>query len=812
MPQPSKDLTPKDKNSLAIRLTESAVFLRSDGSIRNNAHSEDRSSVLRGLLILNLAKPTKISGIEIELVGKTESAWPEGIGARRVEVSEEHRFFRASTTFFEAAKEHTRRATSLGPGIAAKDYDTHQDDWEERHNLRSRSRTHRDGVHSNRSSNEELPLGHSRQLRNASVDASHYHPYHISHHEERLPDVPPYSAQPNRLSPAISSPGDTPPALSSSNSLNQDPSPAHSLEEFRAALNRGRQTNGSPSHSPSIPTQSHNPSQHDFSISRHPSMDGVPEDDIPEDSVSVSEQPGYSRNVYRDSHTPRPRSPLPPSDYDRGRRNRFSLANVSQTLMDVVRSTSGRSKSRDDRGSVARGRSTDKKRNVEILSPFQGIEREGSTSGAKSSRDHHLFDKFGEMLRSDDKTQKDAGRDWKEFKKGVYTYPIYFQIPADSPPSMVCNYGAVMWRLRAHVHRPGAFRQKYTAERPVVVVSCPTEDDTEETENIIIERHWDHQLQYLIAVSGRSFHIGGRLPVTFTMLPLTKAKVYRVAVFLEERTDYYTDMRKIARSDPVNRFELLSIRNEGKNAPPILPLESDDPDAFRKSPLFAALSSQLESDIEASELASSFMGPGPWTFHLDLKLPSSCSMIKPTNKNKRANMIVNHLLKIVIRMERGDDKCMDSNGRKKMFDIVVQTPVHILSCRCNPEWASLPRYSESLHQVEHVIRSCPCRTPQDLHYPRADPYHPTTMYRPTLERTASRESTDSNVSAADDLPLDPVSMASLRRPQVDELIAANTLFESLVSGQQSEFGERPPAYEAASAPPVGLLVDPVTAS
>jgi hypothetical protein len=77
-PLHDKDLTPKAKNSLAIRLTESAVFLRSDGSIHNNAHSEDRSSMLRGLLILNLVKPTKISGIEIELIGKTETAWSEG--------------------------------------------------------------------------------------------------------------------------------------------------------------------------------------------------------------------------------------------------------------------------------------------------------------------------------------------------------------------------------------------------------------------------------------------------------------------------------------------------------------------------------------------------------------------------------------------------------------------------------------------------------------------------------------------------------------------------------------------------------------
>jgi len=40
-------------------------------------------------------------------------------------------------------------------------------------------------------------------------------------------------------------------------------------------------------------------------------------------------------------------------------------------------------------------------------------------------------------------------------------------------------------------------------------------------------------------------------------------------------------------------------------------------------------------------------------------------------------------------------------------------------------------------------------------------------------------------------------MISLRRP--DNMVIANTLFENLVSGQQTEMGERPPAYEANSA-------------
>lgn len=98
---------------------------------------------------------------------------------------------------------------------------------------------------------------------------------------------------------------------------------------------------------------------------------------------------------------------------------------------------------------------------------------------------------------------------------------------------MVCDYGSVYWRLKANVHRPGAFKSKMTAVREVVTVACPISEDTEDTENIIVERHWDQQMQYLISISGRSFHIGGIIPVTFTLLPLAKVNVYRLSVILE---------------------------------------------------------------------------------------------------------------------------------------------------------------------------------------------------------------------------------------------------------------------------------------
>ena len=85
------------------------------------------------------------------------------------------------------------------------------------------------------------------------------------------------------------------------------------------------------------------------------------------------------------------------------------------------------------------------------------------------------------------------------------------------------------------------------------------------------------------------------------------------------------------------------------------------------------------TDLELSEAASTLMGPGPWTFHKDLQLPRSCDQMHFTNRNRRSNIVVTHNLKVVMRVERGDDLYIDKHGKRKMFDIVVQTPMLLLS-------------------------------------------------------------------------------------------------------------------------------------
>jgi hypothetical protein len=172
-----------------------------------------------------------------------------------------------------------------------------------------------------------------------------------------------------------------------------------------------------------------------------------------------------------------------------------------------------------------------------------------------------------------------------------------------------------------------------------------------------------------------------------------------------EKVEYMTGMQRVVRTDPLKRHLLLSVKHEDDG--PLLPIISDDPRAFFASPLFPALEHSLDAAafdsvptgdplpdeiahdarVALDRLASDFMGPGPWTLDLTLPLPANCAQLRPSNKNRRANVLVSHTLRVVFRVERSDPpatpppKGKEGEKHGKLFDIVVQTPVHILSVR-----------------------------------------------------------------------------------------------------------------------------------
>jgi len=131
------------KNSLSISLTESVVFLRSvDVSTHRPTTRENTPpSILRGLLILSLVKPTRISSIKVDFIGQSVTTWTKGTlshlslivisisiyptflagSSTRYpsELQEKINLYSATRTFFQAPRVPTgRRALSLEPGLS----------------------------------------------------------------------------------------------------------------------------------------------------------------------------------------------------------------------------------------------------------------------------------------------------------------------------------------------------------------------------------------------------------------------------------------------------------------------------------------------------------------------------------------------------------------------------------------------------------------------------------------------------------------------------------------------------------------------
>ena len=142
-----------------------------------------------------------------------------------------------------------------------------------------------------------------------------------------------------------------------------------------------------------------------------------------------------------------------------------------------------------------------------------------------------------------------------------------------------------------------------------------------------------------------------------------------------------TYIKKAGINQNATRQVLRCLKYPGGSQIPILPLTEEDP---RKSPLYALAREDLEytgqSEGErASELASEWMGPGPWPLRFNVEISTAYNMLRPTNMNKKGDITVCHTLKLIIRVEKGVTGDGDESKKRKLYDIVVQYPVHILS-------------------------------------------------------------------------------------------------------------------------------------
>lgn len=57
---------------------------------------------------------------------------------------------------------------------------------------------------------------------------------------------------------------------------------------------------------------------------------------------------------------------------------------------------------------------------------------------------------------------------------------------------------------------------------------------------------------------------------------------------------------------------------------------------------------------------------GPWNLESFIKLPDCSTRLNFSTIHDKANINVTHVLKIMLRVERGDDDFLDSKGKRKV--------------------------------------------------------------------------------------------------------------------------------------------------
>ncbi|KAG8929308.1 hypothetical protein FRC03_008933 [Tulasnella sp. 419] len=814
---------------LHVNLTEPVIFLRRSGDTtasgrRRQPTVDPPPAVLRGIVTLKLSKPTKIKTVSVNFSGIVKTEWPEGIGPQKSEVVEESVLLEANATLFRADFESfesvQRRTKSLGPGISLASHSSDDEESDNELEIRGRRRD------TNVASRHVVPLlpSETEQTRGRGVSVDHLGRARFLPRTART-SPPSY----NNVSPLYT------PEQSMTDLPETEAESSNRVEELRDILRASRDlsmttvvppTNAStsaapstassrPSSSRSYPYASRTISELQTGVSNLQTLGTAA--DIISSSVAVeNESPtpvtspmprsrrlSFSRNYSANNstaslrrrsatpgfseHTP-PLTPLHPTidenvqmgkTPERPSHKRFSFGAAWQEMKERVTKSTRRPSFGVDTSSPQLHR---------IVTKEESRSREASisrTRDASRGRDK-VVRKLGGVLGLEvDEKEKE---DWIELRKGTYNWPISFTIPATCPPSLRCDYGSIVYKVQAQVERVGKLTPNLTASTEVTLIACPGEDDTEDTESIVVEREWENQLRYLITLSGKSFPIGGLMPIHMTLMPMAKMSIHRLSAVIEEKVDYFAHSKKVARHDPVRQLELINIRPINIHTP-LLPILSDSPDAARASPL----APYVEGD-DPSEVARQLLTPaGPWTLHLMLSVPDCTKKIHFTNKNSKAKIVVSHVLKIVMRVERGDDSAVDARGKRRQFDIIIESPIQILSCRCKPDWISLPTYSLFPADTRRQTFGCVCH-PEDL----------SSSARQSRSRDPERRSQSytTHPPIAVGLYLNDLQSThgGHRTPSVsrEALVDQTTRFARLVAGEELMSGEIPPSYEDAT--------------
>nr|OQO23491.1 hypothetical protein B0A51_08931 [Rachicladosporium sp. CCFEE 5018] len=294
-----------------------------------------------------------------------------------------------------------------------------------------------------------------------------------------------------------------------------------------------------------------------------------------------------------------------------------------------------------------------------------------------------------------------AAKGYRTFLPGDYLYN--FELPIDSrmPETIGVDLGSVTYELEASIERSGAFRANLAGTKEVILIRAPSEGSLETVEPIAISRNWEDQLHYDIVISGKSFPLGSQVPIAFKLTPLAKVQCHRIKVLVTENVEYFCANKHVHRMEPTRKVQLFEKRSD-----------SDPTSTFPGSTMRITSGGGIPYDARARAARGENVTPadttnllgnlegdsniGPTEMEFNVQLPS-CHTMKERDRSQRLhfdttyqNIQVHHWIKIVMRLSKPD--AVDPTKRRH-FEISIDSPFHILSCRATQANTSLPAYT-----------------------------------------------------------------------------------------------------------------------
>ncbi|KAI9753179.1 MAG: glycine cleavage system H-protein subunit [Chaenotheca gracillima] len=294
-----------------------------------------------------------------------------------------------------------------------------------------------------------------------------------------------------------------------------------------------------------------------------------------------------------------------------------------------------------------------------------------------------------------------AQKGYRTFHPGDYIYN--FELPLDSrlPETIDVELGSVKYDLDVLVERAGAFRTNLFGSKPVTLIRAPAESSLEQVEPIAISRNWEDQLHYDIVISGKSFPLGSQVPIAFKLTPLAKVQCHRIKVYVTENIEYYCREKRVHRLEPTRKVHLFEKRADG-------PSSSTFPGSSMRILAGGGVEydyrqAAAQGDENVTRDMTNLLGDlegehnvGPTEMEFSVQLPS-CSSLRELSGAQRLhfdttyqNIQVHHWIKIVMRLSKPD---ASESGKRRHFEISIDSPFHILSCQATQANTSLPAYS-----------------------------------------------------------------------------------------------------------------------